>query len=402
MGACPQSALGGQQNAERKPFLAPLLPAEEAWRVALPSPPSAPGTLDESRAYIPLQTGQIVALNRETGDDEWSIAVASSWAPIVSDGVLYAAGPLELQAVRAASGEVVWRASLDAELIAAPALQADIIFLLTKPDQLRALRTSDGSEIWQRAIGPSSGAPTLTADAKGLIVSGGSRLRRFAVSDGHLEWERELTGILGRATLSGDRVFVGSTDNNLYALESATGRLAYRSRAGGDVVGAAADDQFVYVASLDNMLRALRRGSGNQVWKSNLATRTLAPPSTFGGIVLVTGNNPTLTTFNALTGALIANVSLSADLQGIPLIDPILEPFRVAFIVVTRDARAIGLRPTGMMFRELPLTPLPTLPGRPLNREPLSIPKPQPPTPNSQGPHSHGPDSERSPNERLR
>ena len=47
--------------------------------------------------------------------------------------------PRELQAVRAANGEVVWRASLDAELIAAPALQADIIFLLIKPDQLRAL-----------------------------------------------------------------------------------------------------------------------------------------------------------------------------------------------------------------------------------------------------------------------
>ena len=409
LGACPQSAFGAQQNAERKPLPVPLLPAEEAWSVSLPSAPSAPGTLDESHAYIPLQTGQIVALNRETGDDEWSIAFASSWAPIVTDGLLYAAGPRELQAVRAASGEVVWRVSLDAELIAAPALQTDIIFLLTKPDQLRALRTLDGSEIWQRAIGPHSGEPTMTADAKGLIVSSGSRVRRFAVSDGQLEWERELSGVLGRATLSGDRVFVGSTDNHLYALESATGRLAYRSRAGGDVVGAAADDQFVYVASLDNLLRALRRGSGNQVWKSNLATRTLATPSTFGGIVLVTGNNPTLATFNALTGAPIAHVSLAADLQGMPLVDSTVEPFRVAMIVVTRDARAIGLRPTGMMFRELPLTPLQTLPGRPLNREPLSRPDSQPPTPklqlptpNSDAPHSHGPDSKGSTRERQR
>ena len=83
----------------------------------------------------------------------------------------------------------------------------------------------------------------------------------------------------------------------------------------------------VYVASLDNLLRALRRGSGNQVWKRNLSTRTIAPPSTFGGIVLVSGNNPTLSTFNATTGEPIASFSLAADLQGVPLVDTTLEPF---------------------------------------------------------------------------
>jgi outer membrane protein assembly factor BamB len=191
-----------------------------------------------------------------------------------------------------------------------------------------------------------------------------------------MEWERELSGVLGRPTLAGDRLFVGSTDNHLYALDAASGRLAWpRWRAGGDVVGAAADDRLVFVASLDNLLRALRRGSGNQVWKRDLATRTIAPPSTFGGIVLVTGNSPTLSTFNALTGDPIGSFSVAADLQGVPLVDANPKPFRVAMIVVTRDARAIGLRPTGMMFREPPLTPLPALPGRSLNREPLTVPK---------------------------
>ena len=108
------------------------------------------------------------------------------------------------------------------------------------------------------------------------------------------------------------------------------------------MVGAAANDRFVYVASLDNLLRALRRGSGNQVWKRDLSTRTIAPPSTFGGIVLVTGNDPTLSTFDADSGAPIAKFSVAADLQGVPLVDSTLEPFRVAMVVVTRDARRLG------------------------------------------------------------
>jgi hypothetical protein len=150
------------------------------------------------------------------------------------------------------------------------------------------------------------------------------------------------------------------------------------------VVGATADDRVVYFAALDNLLRALRRGNGNQIWKRDLATRTIAPPSTFGGIVVVSGNNPTLAAFNATTGDPIDKFELAADVQGIPLVDATPLPFRVAMIVITRDGRAIGLRPTRMMFREQPLAPLLTLPGRPLNREPLALPTSHPPTSNSQ------------------
>jgi eukaryotic-like serine/threonine-protein kinase len=355
-----------------------MLPAEEAWTVSLSSPPSAQGTFDSSRVYIPLQSGQLLALNRETGDDEWAIALAAVWAPIVSNDVVYAAGLGEVQAVRASSGDIVWRTTFDAELIAAPALQGDRIVLLSKADQLRALRISDGSEIWHQPIDSPSAPPTIVTDRSAVFVSVANRVSRFSLSDGRLEWQRDLSGVLSRAEVADDRVFVGSTDNYLYALDAATGRLAYRSRTGGDVVGAAADQRFVYVASLDNLLRALHRGSGNQIWKHNLTTRTIAPPSTFGGIVLVTGNDPTLTTFDSATGAPIANFSVAADLQGVPLVDWTLEPFRVAIVLVTRDARAIGLRPTGMMFRELPLIPLQALPGRAITREPLAPPNSQP------------------------
>ena len=383
LGACPQ-ALAGQQNATRKPLPAPLLPAEQAWSVSLPSPPSAQGALDETRAYIPLQSGQIVALNRESGATEWSIELSSSWAPLVADGVVYAAGANEFHAVQVASGTRLWRTPLDAEPMAAPALHGDTIFVLAKPNLLLALNRLKGSEMWRHTIEMPIESPTMVANATGIFVSSGNRLSRYAENDGHLEWQRELPGMLGRPTAAGDRVFVGSTDNSFYALDASTGRLAYRSRTGGDVVGAAANADFVYVASLDNLLRALRRGSGNQIWKRNLTTRTVAPPSTFGGIVLVTGNDPTLTTFDATSGMPISTFSVAADLQGVPLVDSTLEPFRVAIVVITRDARAIGLRPTGMMFREPPLTPIQTLPGRPLSREPFSIPNSRPPTSNSQ------------------
>ena len=70
-GLCPE-ANAAQRDRSNKPLPAPLLPAE-AWNVVLPSPASAAGALDAERVYIPLQSGQLVALNRETGVTEWSL-----------------------------------------------------------------------------------------------------------------------------------------------------------------------------------------------------------------------------------------------------------------------------------------------------------------------------------------
>jgi outer membrane protein assembly factor BamB len=395
LGACPYTAFARQLDTKPPaPPPAPLLPAEEAWNVSLPSPAAAQGALDGLRIYIPLESGQLIALDRETGADEWSVEFSSSWPPIVSNGVVYVAGAGQFQAVGAERGDLLWRTSLDAELMTGPVLQGDSIVVHLKPGQLIALRTADGSEKWRTTIEERVGSPAMAADATGVVVSSGARLSRFATGNGELEWTRELAGVLGRPVVAGDRVFVGSTDNYLYAIEVTTGRVAWRYPAGGDVVGAVADARFVYFASLDNLLRALRRGSGNQQWKRSLSTRTIAPPSTFGGVVVVTGNKPTLSTFNASTGQPIASYSVPADLQGLPLVDATLEPFRVAVIAVTRDARAIALRPTGMMFRELPATPLQSLPGRPLNREPLTPPAAGASDPSHQPP-SDGANSQR-------
>jgi eukaryotic-like serine/threonine-protein kinase len=369
--------MASQRTSSHKPLPAPLLPVEEAWNVVLSSPASAAGTMDDQRVYIPLQSGQIVALNRETGATAWSVDLKSSWAPMVSGGILYAASTNELLALRAVSGEPIWRVTLDAELLVAPALQGTTIVVLLKPDQLRALRLSDGTEAWRHVVPAPSGSPAMAGDETGVVVASGNRVSRFASNEGQLVWERELAGVLSSPAVSGDRVFVGSTDNYLYALDAGTGRLLWRYGAGGDVVGATADDRFVYFASLDNVLRALRRGNGNQVWKRDLATRTIAPPSTLGGIVLVSGNNPALAAFNAATGEPADKFVLAGDVQGIPLVDTTLVPFRVAMIVITRDGRAIGLRPTRMMFREPALAPLQALPGRLLNREPFALPTSQ-------------------------
>jgi hypothetical protein len=195
--------------------------------------------------------------------------------------------------------------------------------------------------------------------------------------DGKRVWEQTLEGTLNQPSVARDRLFVGSNNNFLYALDDERGRLAWRWRAGGDVIGVSADTTGgAYYASLDNVLRAVNRGNGNQRWIKEIPTRPALSPQTFGDgtvfeeIVVLTGVTSEIDGFVAKNGAAAGMYMPQSDIQGAPLIDPALKPYGVAMVVITRDGRAFGLRPTAMMLPEPVNTPFTTeLPGRKLERD---------------------------------
>jgi outer membrane protein assembly factor BamB len=374
LGACPQQVLAGQREEKIKPLPAPLLPAEQAWQVDLPSAPSAAGAIDRTHAYFPLRSGAVIALDRETGTTVWTIDLETPGPLTIEDGVIFVEGGGQVHAVQGSGGMRLWDAPLGGGLIAPLAVFRGMLVAVVEPGQVKAFRTSDGQQLWQRTLDSASTIAAIALDAASVYVASGSRLTRIDRANGVTRWETDLAGTLGALTLGPDRVFVGSSDKVFYALQPEEGRLEWKWKLGGDAIGAFWQDGVVYVAAVDNLLRALRSDGGNQIWVRKLTTRSISPPSAFGGIVVVSGRNPGLSTLNALTGEAISTLATPPDLAGVPLVDQALHPFRVAIVAVTRSNRAIGLRPAGMMFRERPLAPLQPLPGRALSREPF--PKP--------------------------
>jgi outer membrane protein assembly factor BamB len=367
------AAIGMAQRPPRPaPALAGLLPAEEAWSVALPFPPSAPGALDAARVYLPLDGEHLVALDRETGETRWTAAVESAWPPVVDGPLVFVAASDELHALDARSGERQWRAPLLRGAMT-PLVVADGLLLTTmSPDQLSAHRAGTGEVLWSRAFGGGAGAGGMAAAESAIAITlSRGRVVCLGLADGLVRWERQLPETLTPPAVGRDRVVVGSTDNGLYALHLRTGALEWRVRAGGDVVGAAIDGDGVYFTARDNMLRALNLGNGNQRWKRALAVRPARPPQVLDGVVLVTGTDSTLATFATATGLPIATHAAPTDLVPPVLVDPSLAARRVAMVAVTSRGRALGLRPVALMLREPPLVPLPSLPGRALDRERL-------------------------------
>jgi outer membrane protein assembly factor BamB len=361
------------------------LAAEAGWNVELPAPPSGGAAMDADRVFVPIDDGHLIALDRESGDTEWSIELASTLAPLAAGPVIVAGTPETVVALDPATGGQLWATPIRTGVLRALALSADgRRVLAVSRTRIESLDVRTGAREWEREITTTDDALLVTTDAtSAYVATGGGRIISIALQDGAPRWERELPGRLSPPVANGDRVYVGSNANAFHALDAGNGKVRWTWRTGGDVIGAAANDRFVYLIALDNVLRAVNRGNGHQRWKQALTTRPLSPPVVVPGHVVVPGIDPALSSFDALTGAVgglfdgqLAGGAVGApsEVMGVPLVSQTMRPFQVAIVLVWRNGRATGLRPASMLFREPALVPLLALPGRTLAREASPVP----------------------------
>jgi len=380
--------LGAEPKKKIPPIPFPLLPVTQEWIATLDDLPSAGAAMDAERVYIPIQPEKLVALSRTTGAKLWTRDIESMWPPVVVADVLYVIASDEIHALEAATGAEKWRVGFDA-VVAAPLTAAigsqepragsqnvDLLIATFDKGRVVAYATDDGRILWMRELGAASRFTPAIDGVRAVFAVDDSRAVALRLADGRVEWEQKLDGMLNQPSFARDRIFIGSNTNLLFALDNATGRVAWRWKTGGDVIGTAADSKGgAYYASLDNVVRAVNRGNGNQRWIKEVPTRPALPPQVLGDgtkyeeIVVLTGVTSEINAFAAKNGAASGMYMPPSDLQGGPLIDSELRPYRVAMVVVTRDGRAIGLKPSAMLLPEPMNVPFVELPGRKLERE---------------------------------
>lgn len=391
--AAANVCLGAEPKAKKlKPVPLPLLPATQEWIATLDDPPSAAGAMDAERVYVPLQSERIVALRRADGSKVWTRDIESKWPLVVVGNIVFVVASDEIHALDAATGTERWRVPFDhqltAPLVAAMSraengLAATLVAVADK-GLVIAVAVADGRTVWMRELGAASRFMPALDDLRAFVALDDGRIVALRLMDGRIEWERKVEGKLNQPSVARDRVFAGTNTNLLYAFDNINGRIAWRWKAGGDVIGTSADAKGgAYYASLDNVLRAINRGNGNQRWIKEIPTRPLLPPETFGDgvayeeIVVLTGATSEIDAFAAKTGAPVGMYQPppGGDLQGPPLIDGDLKPYQVAMVVITRDGRVIGLKPSAMLLPEPTIVPFATdLPGRHLERERITPP----------------------------
>ncbi len=358
-------AAQGRRKTEPPPKTATLLlPAEVAWTATLPEGPSAPGVLAGATVVVPLVSGELHALNRDSGETEWVQELRTQLAPVAAGPHVVVATGTQVEARTIETGDVVWSYALDAPPRALGGLGNRVVVL--SEGSLVALDAMTGMVLWRQEPGPD--ATSVTVGTTGVAVVAPTRMALFSAAEGERLWERELPGPPGPLAWAGN-ILIVPAGRTLLALNVRNGKEDWKWVFGGAPtgVGVTADD--AYVTALDNLLRGLRRGNGHQLWHTSLGSRALNPPVAMDGSVLVSGYSPTLSLFDAKTGKPIASYDAPGRLLGQPLVPLPIRPGAVSTLLLLLDGRLLALRSTGLRFPELPLVPFTALPGRPLGRE---------------------------------
>ncbi len=322
----------------------PVLPVDVAWELDLEQGLThAPG-FDDTRVYIPLRDGTLLALLLRTGQHVWARHRPVDQAPVAGDGLLVLSAGQQLIGIRAGDGRLLWTHRLDAPITAPLLWTGGWLIVALEDGALVVFRGVDGVEMWRRDLGSTVAVrPTIAGGRVYASLSDG-RVTVHELSTGVLAWERQLTGT-PQHILPLDAVFVGSTDNFFYRLSLTDGREEWYSRTGGDIIGApAVDEERVYFASLDNILRALDRRSGVQQWRQPLDGRPSTGPIRFESALVVAGLSPTIQLFDTETGLpagrFIAPDELAAPPHLVPPPDD--EAPRMA-LLVTGDGDVMAL-----------------------------------------------------------
>jgi outer membrane protein assembly factor BamB len=355
-----------------------LVPLRQLWTLPLNSHLSLPPAYDPSRGYFAIEGDRLVAYDIVSGKQIWLVEAKPVLQPAAADDLVYVTEANQLSALRAADGKAAWHLSLTASdpLATRPGVGHGWLVGVTKAGRVLAVRAKDGREIWQRDLGSPPQAPPTLAQGRVYVPTANGRIVALENETGELIWERHVGGLPGEILAIDTRVYAGSTDNYLYCLMAKDGRIDWRWRTGGSIIGApVADAHSVYFLSRDNVVRALDQTSGGQYWMKPLPFRPTSGPQLAGTTLVVAGQSPAIKTFNTKNGAPAPDIPAGEDVAAPPQVlwDPATALPMLAVVtrnIVKGDTVALSIRttePAPTPFAPLPnpVTPAPITETRP-------------------------------------
>jgi len=188
---------------------------------------------------------------------------------------------------------VKWQFHTKGQVVSSPAIAGDSLYFGSSDHWLYALDLATGAQKWKfKTEGRVASSPAVSA---GIVYFGSYDGNFYAVdgASGQLKWKFQTGGerrfaakhlhgaepasetmpdpfdfYLSSPVVWNGRVYFGSGDTNIYALDAATGDLKWKFKTG-DVVHAspAISGGTLFVGSWDSYFYALDVGSGREIWR---------------------------------------------------------------------------------------------------------------------------------------
>jgi len=201
--------------------------------------------------------------------------------------------------------ELLWKYMTESYYGSSPAVLDGVLYICGIYD-INAIDAFTGKLLW---TSPRGGGMSGPAVADGVVYVGSSDKNVYALdsSDGDILWQYTTGGIVySSPAVYNGVVYAGSWDQNFYALDASTGALLWNYTTGGEVKSSpAVADGIVYFGSRDHRLHALNAHTGALIWNYTTSGEMLASsPAVANGVVYIHSGD-TLHALDALEGTLV-------------------------------------------------------------------------------------------------
>ena len=187
--------------------------------------------ISEDAVYTVSLSGEIYAYEKENGKQIWSLNIGdNSIEPAVSKELVFVGSERGLHAIDKDTGRIKWE-KLVGEISSKPVVSEDLVITSCSDGNIYCYSIDSGEKKWSYEFG--EGAFISDVQQGKIYAGSGNSCYAFDISKESVIWEYETDKkITASPKISGNTVYVGSWDGNLYAINSVTGFLKWKYQTG--------------------------------------------------------------------------------------------------------------------------------------------------------------------------
>ena len=329
-------------------------------------------TVYEDKVFVAERNGEVRALDINTGNTLWETETRKNqvfwpWedsdSAKLSGGILQAFGKIyigsehgEVIALDRESGEIVWRKSVPGEALSSPAAGDGLIYVNLGSGKLLALHPDTGEERWRHE----QEVPALTlrglsspTSANGGVLFGeeSGKLSVLIAENGYSAWSADvalakgaseferLVDVDSKPIVSGSNVYAIAYNGNLAAVDVRNGNVIWK-REYSSYRDFSIELNSIYIVDSEGVVYALDKDSGIERW-SQPALRGwyLTTPTVAGDYLVVGDQEGNLHWLDKQSGQLVSRESF--DSSGF-FVEPVVAGDKL--ILYTRDGEVSAVK----------------------------------------------------------
>jgi outer membrane assembly lipoprotein YfgL len=296
-------------------------------------------------------------LDARNGSQVWSVDIgAGISAGVGFDGRFAAVVSRANELVVIEDAKISWRTRLASQVLTAPLVAGERVFVLGADRSLAAFDAKTGRKLWltQRPGDPlvlrQSGV--LTAVGNTLVAGSSGHVLGLDPQNGNVSWDaavstprgtndiERLVDLVSGFARSVDVLCVRSFQSTVSCVDAKRGSILWRKPAAGSV-GLAGDGDSVFGVEDDGRLIAWRRADGEQRWLvDRLRYRQLSAPMALGRSVVVGDDAGLVHLLSRADGSSLTRLTTDGSAISVTPVDA-----GGTLVVITRKGGVFGFQP---------------------------------------------------------